>query len=154
VTFRWPMDDISRRLPSITATRRKRFSTVHSLEIALELCELAVRFGRMAANAGERKLSEDAVWKWPNDTAPRLPFPIGVSGSSVRGCGSHETNMVLRASGADAKKPRWGKPGFHNRTIGSGENPLDRPNPQTARASMGFRFSTLRAAIGHRDRRC
>jgi hypothetical protein len=31
-------------------------------------------------------------------------------------CGSHETNMVLRASGADAKKPRWGEPGFRKRT--------------------------------------
>jgi hypothetical protein len=30
---------------------------------------------------------------------------------------------------ANAKKPRWGEPGFRRRTIGSGENPLRRPNP-------------------------
>jgi hypothetical protein len=38
---------------------------------------------------------------------------FGVSSSSVPAVGA---NMVLRASGAGAKKPRWRDPGFHKRT--------------------------------------
>jgi hypothetical protein len=122
-------------------------------EIAGELLELAVRFDRMAVYADKPKLSRLPSRNGGTIRPPRLPYPIGVSASSVPAC---EATKPICATGERRlrEETRWGKPGFHNRTIGPGENPLDRPNPQAARASMRFLFSPCCAAIGHPDNRC
>jgi hypothetical protein len=62
-----------------------------SFQIADGRSELAVRFDGIAAHADKRNLRLLAERIW----APKLTFPIGVGGSSVPGCWSHETYMVV-----------------------------------------------------------
>jgi hypothetical protein len=50
--------------------------------------------------------------KWPDDTVPRHPFPIGETGSSVLGAGVTTPIWSSPESGAKTKKPRWGEPGL------------------------------------------